>query len=187
MTKTILKESEIKNLRTVSQNEFHKIVDALYQAPAPDYKNIPQIIKLPEINPLLASKLGIKNSNFFLRTGIAHVRPQRKGGYGQSLRIDEMKGLLDFLKNCQTAYIYTNKKHQNFFLAGLDEKDKVKTNKVVFNKDKLGNYIVTIGKIDTSDLNEKEYTEVAVGFEPTIWRAYKRPPRYHVATINNLS
>ena len=163
-----LKEEKIQNLQIVTQEEFNRIVDSLYQPGKPDYRNIPEIIRLPKMNGGLAKKLGIKNENFFLKTNAAHVRPQRKGGYNQSFRKEEMKGMLDFIAGCQTAYIDSDERHQNFFLAGLDEQDNKKSNKIVFNKDKLGNYIVTIGKVESADLNSKNYTKVAVGVEPTI-------------------
>lgn len=168
-----LKEEKTKNLEIITQEEFDRIVDALYQDGKPDYKNIPEIIRLPKVNDELAAKLNIDNENFFLKTNIAHARPQRKGGYAQSLRKEEMKGMLDFISSCQTAYVDTDEQHQNFFLAGLDEKDNKKANKIVFNKDELGNYIVTIGKVDIVNLQEKNYTKVAVGVEPTIWSVHE--------------
>ncbi len=168
-----LKEEKIKNLEVIKQEEFDRIVEALYQDGKPDYKSIPEIIRLPKLNDELAGKLNIENENFFLKTNIAHSRPQRKGGYDQNLRKEEMKGMLDFISSCQTAYIDTDEQHQNFFLAGLDEKDNTKANKIVFNKDELGNYIVTIGKVDTVNLQEKNYAKVAVGVEPTIWSVHE--------------
>ena len=171
-----LKEEKIKNLEIITQEEFDRIIDALYQDGKPDYKNIPEIIRLPKLNDELTAKLNIDNENFFLKTNIAHSRPQRKGGYDQSLRKEEMKGMLDFITSCQTAYIDTDERHQNFFLAGLDEKDNTKANKIVFNKDKLGNYIVTIGKVEAADFNSKNYAKVAVGVEPTIWRVQNEHP-----------
>lgn len=170
--RSVLKQSEIENLTIISQEEFNDVVDLLYQD-KPDYRSIPNVIRLPDIDRELAGKLGIENASFFLKTNIAHVRPQRKGTYGQELRMEEMKSLLDFIPSCKTAYVDTDVRHQNFFLAGLDEQDGKKANKVVFNKDELGNYIVTIAKVNTSNLYEKEYTKVAVGVEPTIWSVQK--------------
>lgn len=175
-THSELKAEKIKNLEIITQEEFDRIVDALYQDGKPDYKNIPEIIRLPKLNDELAAKLNIDNENFFLKTNIAHSRPQRKGGYAQSLRKEEMKGMLDFISSCKNAYIDTDEQHKNFFIAGLDEKDNAKANKIVFNKDELGNYIVTIGKVETADFNSKNYAKVAVGVEPTIWRAQNEHP-----------
>lgn len=175
-THSELKAEKIKNLEIITQEEFDRIVDALYQDGKPDYKNIPEIIRLPKLNDELAAKLNIDNENFFLKTNIAHSRPQRKGGYAQSLRKEEMKGMLDFISSCKNAYIDTDEQHKNFFIAGLDEKDNTKANKIVFNKDELGNYIVTIGKVETADFNSKNYAKVAVGVEPTIWRAQNEHP-----------
>lgn len=170
-----LKKEEIDGLKEITQEEFNSIIDALYQQPNPDYKEIPPVIKLPQINKEIAQKLGVENANFFMRSEIAHVRPQRKGNYDQALRIEEMKGMLDFIKTCKTAYIDNNEKHQNFMLAGLDEQDDKKSNKIVFNKDEYGNYIVTVGKVDTFNLEESKYSKVAVGVEPTIWMEIKSP------------
>ena len=193
-THSELKAEKIKNLEIITQEEFDKIVDALYQDGKPDYKNIPEIIRLPKLNDELAAKLNIDNENFFLKTNIAHSRPQRKGGYAQSLRKEEMKGMLDFISSCKNAYIDTDEQHKNFFIAGLDEKDNAKANKIVFNKDELGNYIVTIGKIDVVNLQEKNYTKVAVGVEPTIWSVHEERspatmlrPSTTLATEENIS
>lgn len=168
-----LKQEEINGLEEITQEAFNNIVDSLYEQPNPDYKNIPNLIKLPQLNKELAQKLGVENANFFMKSQVAHVRPNRKGEYNQDLRIEEMKGLLDFIKTCKISYIDTTERHQNFVLAGIDELNSKKSNKVVFNKDELGNYIVTIGKVDTSDFNGKEYSKVAVGLAPTIWRSQK--------------
>lgn len=168
-----LKQEEINGLEEITQEAFNNIVDSLYEQPNPDYKNIPNLIKLPQLNKELAQKLGVENANFFMKSKVAHVRPNRKGEYNQDLRIEEMKGLLDFIKTCKISYIDTTERHQNFVLAGIDELNSKKSNKVVFNKDELGNYIVTIGKVDTSDFNGKEYSKVAVGLAPTIWRSQK--------------
>lgn len=170
-TYSVLNKDKINELTVVTQEEFNSIIDALYNQPSPDYKSIPSIIKLPQINQTLAQKLGVENANFFMRSEIAHVRPQRKGNYDQALRIDEMKGMLNFLKSCQTAYIDNDERHQNFILAGLDSQNSNKTNKIVFNKDENGNYIVTIGKVDSVEFNGGKYSRVAVGFEPTILRS----------------
>ena len=170
-TYSVLNKDKTNELTEVTQEEFNSIIDALYNQPSPDYKSIPSIIKLPQINQTLAQKLGVENANFFMRSEIAHVRPQRKGNYDQALRIDEMKGMLNFLKSCQTAYIDNDERHQNFILAGLDSQNSNKTNKIVFNKDENGNYIVTIGKVDSVEFNGGKYSRVAVGFEPTILRS----------------
>ena len=63
--------------------------------------------------------------------------------------------------------------NRNFFLAGFDEQNNSKVNKIIFNKDLNGNYIVTIGKIDAVQIEAKKYNKVAVGVAPTIWRPLK--------------
>ena len=171
----VLKEGEIHNLPIVTQKEFNRIVDSLYHEPKPDYKNIPNVIRLPGINSELAKKLDVKNANFFLKTNIAHVRPSRKSSYNQDLRIEEMKGMLDFIKNANIAYIDNDERHKNFMIVGSDSQDSKKANKIVFNQDELGNYIVTIGKIQSVEFEKKQYDKVAVGVEPTIWREFDTP------------
>lgn len=169
-----LKEDEIRGLKIITQTEFNAIVDALYAKPLPDYKNIPSIIRLPSIKETLSKALGVQNSNFFLKSGLGHVRPDRKSGLGQGqdLRIEEMKGLLGFMTTVDTAFIDMREKHQNFMLVGIDESNYSRINRIIFNKDKLGNYIVTIGKVKTEDMNDINYKRVGAGVAPAIWRGY---------------
>ena len=66
--------------------------------------------------------------------------------------------------------IDTSARHQNFILAEADEADAAKSNKIVFNKDVVGNYIVTVSKIDTGDLCGGNYIKVGAGVAPAIRR-----------------
>ena len=167
----VLTEKEIEELPVITQNEFDNVVDMLYREPNPDYRHIPNIIRLPPIRQALADTLGIINSNFFLKATVAHIRPQRKSQYGQSLRIDEMKGLLEFMRTVDNAYKDMAK--NNFFFVGIDSENKKKANKVVFNKDEQGNYIVTISKVDMVNILEKGIVEVRAGVAPAIWSPRK--------------
>ena len=54
-----LDADEIARLAVVTQAEFERIVDMLYQTPCPDYRRIPNVIRLPSLRPALAAALGI--------------------------------------------------------------------------------------------------------------------------------
>lgn len=164
-----LKANKINNLGIITQEEYNRFVDALYAKPVPDYKQIPSIIRLPPILDSLAQALQITNNNFFLKPDVSHVRPGRKENFNQDLRIEEMKGLLNFMSSTNIAYTDANEKHQNFMLVGIDSKDPKRLNRVVFNKDMLGNYIVTIEKVYTHNLNNPHYKRVGAGLAPAIW------------------
>ena len=216
-----LKEDDVKNLEVISDQEFSDIVDSIILN---DYKNIPNAIRLPNLNEQLSEKLGLeKDSAFILKKNATHIRPDRKGGYGQAFDAEEYRRIPEILRNAGFAVVDTV--FQNFQIVFDDKNDGTKINKLVFNKDELGNYLVTLGKVDresafseernpivavgvaptiqtlrtsasstalrasTTMGNEsiaqskenasslsKNYTKVAVGVEPTIWRAQKEHP-----------
>lgn len=80
-----------------------------------------------------------------------------------------MRHIPAMIKNARSAYIDTSV-HDNFFIAETDNEYERKVNILVFNKDRLGNYIVTAKKIDKSDLHKKEYKQVGAGVAPAITR-----------------
>ena len=216
-----LKEDDVKNLEVISDQEFSDIVDSIILN---DYKNIPNAIRLPNLNEQLSEKLGLeKDSAFILKKNATHIRPDRKGGYGQAFDAEEYRRIPEILRNADFAVVDTV--FQNFQIVFDNKNDGTKINKLVFNKDELGNYLVTLGKVDresafseernpivavgvaptiqtlrtsasstalrasTTMGNEsiaqskenasslsKNYTKVAVGVEPTIWRAQKEHP-----------
>lgn len=216
-----LKKDDVRNLEVISDQEFSDIVDSIILN---DYKNIPNAIRLPNLNEQLSEKLGLeKDSAFILKKNATHIRPDRKGGYGQAFDAEEYRRIPEILRNADFAVVDTV--FQNFQIVFDDKNDGTKINKLVFNKDELGNYLVTLGKVDresafseernpivavgvaptiqtlrtsasstalrasTTMGNEsiaqskenasslsKNYTKVAVGVEPTIWRAQKEHP-----------
>ena len=160
-----LKEDDIKNLEVISDQEFSDIVDSIILN---DYKNIPNAIRLPNLNEQLSEKLGLeKDSAFILKKNATHIRPDRKGGYGQAFDAEEYRRIPEILRNADFAVVDTV--FQNFQIVFDDKNDGTKINKLVFNKDELGNYLVTLGKVDReSAFSEERNPIVAVGVAPTI-------------------
>lgn len=162
-----LKQEEINGLEEITQEEFNLIIDSLYEQPNPDYKNIPNLIKLPQLKKELAQKLGVENANFFMKSQIAHVRPNRKGSYGQAFDMEEYKLIPKVIR--ETNFIVIDKYFKNFQIVFDDKSNPCKINKIVFNKDELGNYLVTIGKVDRENaFSEERNAVVSVGVAPTI-------------------
>ena len=58
-----LKEEDVKNLEIISDEDFSNIVDSIILN---DYKNIPNTIRLPNINSELAEKLGLEKDSAFI-------------------------------------------------------------------------------------------------------------------------
>lgn len=70
-------------------------------------------------------------------------------------------------------------------LIRLDKKNKEKVNILIFNEDKLGNFIVTLKKTDLTVLGNKNYELVGAGVEPAISLALsKRPTTLTSSTTN---
>lgn len=160
-----LKEEDVKNLEIISDDDFSDIVDSIILN---DYKNIPNAIRLPNIKAELAEKLGLeKDSAFILKKSATHIRPDRKGSYGQAFDTEEYRQIPQVLRNADFAVV--DNVFQNFQIIFDDVNDDEKINKLIFNKDKLGNYLVTIGKVDReSAFSEERNAVVAVGVAPTI-------------------
>ena len=160
-----LKKDDVRNLEVISDQEFSDIVDSIILN---DYKNIPNAIRLPNLNEQLSEKLGLeKDSAFILKKNATHIRPDRKGGYGQAFDAEEYRKIPEILRNADFAVVDTV--FQNFQIVFDDKNDGTKINKLVFNKDELGNYLVTLGKVDReSAFSEERNPVVAVGVAPTI-------------------
>lgn len=160
-----LKEDDVRNLEIISDQEFSDIVDSIILN---DYKNIPNAIRLPNLNEQLSEKLGLKkDSAFILKKSATHIRPDRKGGYNQALGTEEYYSIPKVIR--ETDFVVVDKRTKNFQILFDDNDDIKKINKLVFNKDELGNYLVTVGKVDRRDsISEENNTVVAVGVAPTI-------------------
>ena len=160
-----LKEEDVRNLEIISDEEFEDIVDSIILN---DYKNIPNSVRLPNLNEQLAEKLGLeKNSAFILKKNATHIRPDRKGSYNQALSTEEYYSIPSVIRTAN--FVVVDKRTKNFQIVFADNDDSSKINKLVFNKDELGNYLVTVGKVDRRDsLSEENNIVVAVGVAPTI-------------------
>ena len=160
-----LKEEDVKNLEIISDEDFSNIVDSIILN---DYKNIPNTIRLPNINSELAEKLGLeKDSAFIMKKSATHIRPDRKGSYNQALDTEEYRMIPKVMRDATFALV--DKRVKNFQILFDDKNDIKKINKIVFNKDELGNYLVTIGKVGRQNsISEKENIVVGVGVAPTI-------------------
>ena len=160
-----LKEEDVKDLEIISDEDFSDIVDSIILN---DYRHIPNIIRLPNLNAELCEKLGLaKDSAFIMKKSTTHIRPNRKGNYEQAFDTEEYRLIPQVIR--EANFVLVDKRTQNFQVV-FDDKDNIsKINKIVFNKDELGNYIVTIGKVDRRDgISEKDNTVVGVGVAPTI-------------------
>ena len=164
-TYNVLKEEDVHGLEIISDEEFSDIVDSIILN---DYKNIPNSIRLPNLNDQLAEKLGLsKDTAFILKKNATHIRPDRKGGYGQAFDTEEYRLIPEVVRTATFAVI--DKAFKNFQIVFDDINDETKINKLVFNKDKLGNYLVTLGKVDRENTFSLERNSVvAVGVAPTI-------------------
>lgn len=161
----ILNESDVKNLEIVSDEDFSDIVDSIILN---DYKHIPNVIRLPNLNEKLSEKLGLdKNAAFILKKSATHIRPDRKGSYDQAFDTEEYRAIPKVMRNAMFALV--DKREKNFQIVFDDNNDSKKINKIVFNKDELGNYLVTVGKVDRRDsISEINNIVVGVGVAPTI-------------------
>lgn len=164
-THSRLKEEDVRNLEVISDEDFSDIVDSMLLN---DYRRIPNVIRLPNIRGDLAEKLGLeKDSAFIMKNGISHIRPSRKGGYKQAFSDEEYRMIPEVMRNANFAVV--DKYFKNFQIVFDDKNEESKINKIVFNKDKLGNYLITIGKVDRQSAFSEERNEVVgVGFAPTI-------------------
>ena len=139
-----LTRENIEGLKVVSSRQFNEIVDLLFEG---RYKDLPNIIRLPNIDKNLAEKLGLQRRRVYLfKDALTHIRPGRKARYGQALREEEYKMIPNVIREAKEVFI--DRVKHNFQIVFSDQKDINKINKIIFNKDKEGNYLVTIGKVD---------------------------------------
>ncbi len=123
---------------------------------------------------------------------VLHIKPERKGEYGQDLRIDEIKRIVDVL-NYEKTPVSMDTKNKNIIFWFDDEKDKDKINKIVvdlnYKLKKFGitNYMVTVGKIEKTKKDDKNYIKSDDGRSYTCNIQEKiLVYRYYIAIINHL-
>ena len=169
--KNELTEKQIKNAVEPTQAEFENIIDNIFLG---NYKAVPSAIKLPSLQKELIEKLGVSGNFYLTQKRMKHINPQRKASHNnQDFRKEEYKDILNMIKNAKRAYIDTAK--GNFLIAKKDKMNENKANIICFNKDKLGNYIVTIKKVDKVELKKQGLEKVEVGVSPTITRQNGAP------------
>ena len=160
-----LKEEDVNGLEIISDEDFSDIIDSIILN---DYKHIPNAIRLPNLNEQLAEKLGLaKDSAFILKKNATHIRPDRKGSYDQAFSTEEYYSIPKVIR--EANFVVVDKRTKNFQIVFDDNDDIKKINKLVFNKDELGNYLVTLGKVGRhNSFSEENNIVVAVGVAPTI-------------------
>jgi hypothetical protein len=163
------KKRDIASYPVISLKKFCKQVDLLYAGGIENEKKIRNIIRLPDFNVYLARRLGVTSKCYFTKNQMTHCRPSRKATYDQELRIEEFKRIPKVIQN--SKILYYDKMNKNFLIPFRDIENPKKVNKIVFNKDKRGNYSVSVGKVDLSNLDENYYKKVGVGVAPTIHKS----------------
>ena len=108
---------------------------------------------------------------------MTHCRPSRKETYDQALRIEEFKRIPKVIQN--SKILYYDKMNKNFFIPFRDRENPKKVNKIVFNKDKRGNYSVSVGKVEITTLKRKEFIKLGVGNNPQIHKSKDRQLELH--------
>jgi len=92
---------------------------------------------------------------------LLHASPDRKEVYGQALRVEEMRQIVDVIDKAEDVYIDTSSNHQNIIYAFEDTKDKTKINlipvEILKKIKKFGKdcFIITFDKQNMSDFEAK--------------------------------
>ena len=112
--------------------------------------------------------LGVKIETEYIagdKHGILHIRPERKGQYGQDLRIDEIKKIVKILADDKTP-VSADTVNKNIVFWFEDEKDASKINKIVIDlnyklkKFGLTNYMATASKVDKTNEKEAQFIKI---------------------------
>ncbi|MBR5915423.1 MAG: hypothetical protein IKZ57_03120 [Spirochaetia bacterium] len=180
-----LVEKDIKGLKVISQKDFNTIVDNLY-SPEINFKDIPNVVLLPNLKKKLRNLLGITGNLYFTKRRFAHTNPVTKARHSnQSFRIEEYKGILRWIKNSTYAIRENGSCYRTFMLTKLDEEDNSKVNILLFTEDELGNFVVTLKKIEIKALINKNYELVGAGVEPAISLALGKRPTTLTSSATN--
>ena len=112
--------------------------------------------------------LGVKIETEYIagdKHGILHIRPERKGQYGQDLRIEEIKKIVKTLADDKTP-VSVDTVNKNIVFWFKDEKDASKINKIVIDlnyklkKFGLTNYMATASKVDKTNEKEAQFIKI---------------------------
>ncbi|MBR7079698.1 MAG: hypothetical protein IKI40_04160, partial [Treponema sp.] len=98
-----LTKEDVERLEIISDDDFSDIVDSIILN---DYRSIPNAVRLPNLKAELAEKLGLeKDAAFILKKNATHIRPDRKGGYGQAFDTEEYRRIPEVLRNADFAIV----------------------------------------------------------------------------------
>lgn len=138
-------------------------------------KNLKSPIKafqIGAISEFIAQKvqeiLGISLKNSFImgdKSGILHIKDERKSAYNQALRVDELRQIVEILADENTP-VSIDTKNNNIIFWFDDIKNSAKINKIAvdlnYKLKKFGvtNYVVTIGKVNKTNADEAQYTKI---------------------------
>ncbi|WP_314300467.1 phage minor head protein [Campylobacter showae] len=112
--------------------------------------------------------LGVKIETEYIagdKHGILHIRPERKGQYGQDLRIEEIKKIVKILADDKTP-VSVDTVNKNIVFWFEDGKDASKINKIVIDlnyklkKFGLTNYMATASKVDKTNEKEAQFIKI---------------------------
>lgn len=112
--------------------------------------------------------LGVKIETEYIagdKHGILHIRPERKGQYGQDLRIEEIKKIVEILDDDKTP-VSVDTVNKNIVFWFEDGKDASKINKIVIDlnyklkKFGLTNYMATASKVDKTNEKEAQFIKI---------------------------
>ncbi len=156
------------NAPTATQQQYEAYYRAMWSGDKQQISKTLPFIKIAHFNETFSKLFGIeKQAVFFTKNSIYHARPERKGMYEQDLPEAFVKDIPNIINNAQGGFY--DKAHRNFFIVKPLRDYGIDSNQlgfIHFNKDILGNYIVTMKRADPMELNGGNFVEVGRGFEP---------------------
>ena len=95
------------------------------------------------------------NKVYLLKGESTHIRPARKGLYNQALRKEEYESIPEILRIAKFAVIDIENENLQIVFADMVRSEYI--NKIIINKNKLENWIVTVGKVEKKyEFSEKK-------------------------------
>lgn len=173
--KSEINKKDLINLQEISNEEFSRITDNLYSQLI-NYKLLPNLVLLPNVNSVLREKLGITGKLYITKNRLLHTNPVRKNAHKeQGFSKDEYKSIPDIIRNATYALKESESSYNSFLLTFLDKNNAEKVNCIIFDEDKNGNLLTTIKKIPLLSLRNRIYEIVGAGVEPAISNALREP------------
>lgn len=158
------------NAPTATQQQYEAYYKAMWSGDKEQISKTLPFIKIAHFNETFSKLFGIeKQAVFFTKQSISHARESRKISYNQDLPEVFVKDIPNIINNAQGGFY--DKAHQNFFIVKPLRDYGIDSNQlgfIHFNKDILGNYIVTMKRADADSLHHSNYVEVGRGIAPHI-------------------